>query len=185
MHTFGIKPSLSNNYQADLQILKPHAVSWLKHSNWHDPSTRPHTNMFLKTRIWKASEKHLGGIRETSGRLQETPGSSRSLQQAPGGLWSKKWCPSQLECKSCIRYFMFLHAVFEGQIARYTKLQSNILRGSRGRGAGAAKALHKSPLEPLQTKMFWGKRCNWQNLYQKFPGAWVSIWTRSCRKQLT
>ena len=53
-----------------------------------DPSTRPQTDIFLKTVIWESSGKHLGGIWEAPGdsqMLQEAPGSSRRLQEAPGG----------------------------------------------------------------------------------------------------
>ena len=62
----------------------------------HDPSTRPQTDIFLKTVIWESSGKHLEGIWEAPGdsqMLQEAPGSSRRLQETPGGSESQESMP--------------------------------------------------------------------------------------------
>ena len=69
------------------------------------------------------------------------------------GLGLRKWCPSQLECKSS-RQMLILLNVFECRCHHLLWVTSKMLPGSRQRSAVQVKAPYPRPREPLQQKLF-------------------------------
>ena len=127
---------------------------------------------------WEASERHLGGIWETSGlqgSTQETPRRHPGgTQEAPGrhpgdtqeaprgiqgtqessrGLGSKKVNTSQLKCNK-MKKTIISRGVFEGRCHQVPRLATKSIRYPPRRWGRIAKGSLSKPPEPLRWNLF-------------------------------